>query len=64
MIDAEGGSSVKALFYAIPLCLALLTSCAQPQLAAPDPVSEGTPLIGELDQLETVIYRDLTKPGT
>ena len=58
MIDAEGGSSVKALFYAIPLCLALLTSCAQPQLAAPDPVSEGTPLIGELDQLETVIYRD------
>ena len=49
---------MKALFYAIPLCLALLTSCAQPQLAAPDPVSEGTPLIGELDQLETVIYRD------
>ena len=58
MIDAEGGSTVKALFYAIPLCLALLTSCAQPQMAAPDPVSEGTPLLGELDQLETVIYRD------
>lgn len=49
---------MKALFYAIPLCLALLTSCAKTQTAVPDPVSKKMPLLGELDQLETVIYRD------
>ncbi len=49
---------MKALFLAIPLCMALLTSCAHAPVTAAPAVPEGEPLIANTDQLESVIYRD------
>lgn len=49
---------MKALFLAIPLCMALLTSCAHAPVTAAPAVPEGKPLIENTEQLESVIYRD------
>ena len=49
---------MKALFLAIPLCMALLTSCAHAPVTAAPAAPEGEPLIENTDQLESVIYRD------
>lgn len=49
---------MKALFLAIPLCMALLTSCAHAPVTAAPAAPEGEPLITNTEQLESVIYRD------
>ena len=49
---------MKALFLAIPLCMALLTSCAHAPVTAAPAAPEGEPLIENTQQLESVIYRD------
>ena len=49
---------MKAMFLAIPLCMALLTSCAHAPVAAAPVALEGEPLIADTEQLESVIYRD------
>ena len=49
---------MKALFLAIPLCMALLTSCAHAPVTAAPAAPEGEPLIANTQQLESVIYRD------
>lgn len=49
---------MKALFLAIPLCMALLTSCAHAPVTAAPAAPEGEPLIENTEQLESVIYRD------
>lgn len=49
---------MKALFLAIPLCMALLTSCAHAPVTAAPAAPEGELLIENTQQLESVIYRD------
>ena len=49
---------MKALFLAIPLCMALLTSCAHAPVTAAPAAPEGEPLIADTEKLESVIYRD------
>lgn len=49
---------MKALFLAIPLCMALLTSCAHAPVTAAPATPVGEPLIENTEQLESVIYRD------
>lgn len=49
---------MRSMFYVLPLCLALLTSCAQPTAAAAPKAATGTPILEGLPALETVIYHD------
>lgn len=49
---------MRSMFYVLPLCLALLTSCAQPTAAATQKAAAGAPILEGLPALETVIYHD------
>ena len=46
---------MKALFLAIPLCMALLTSCAHAPVTAAPAAPEGEPLIANTQQLKSFI---------
>lgn len=49
---------MRSIFYVLPLCLALLTSCAQPTAAAAPNAIAGEAILKGLSAPETVIYRD------
>ena len=55
----RGVKSVRSIFYVLPLCLALLTSCAKPTAAAAPNAIAGEAILKGLSAPETVIYRDI-----